>query len=134
MSQLHGSNSYIKLDEVIQYIHKNLDKRITVIELSERMCLTPDHFSKVFKKIIGVPPCEYIQMKRIERAQAMLISSKLNIMQIAECVGIYNPAQFTRLFSKLTQCSPREYRAKQLNDITYLRKKDSASHASGSES
>lgn len=40
MSQLHGSNSYIKLDEVIQYIHKNLDKRITVIELSERMCLT----------------------------------------------------------------------------------------------
>lgn len=103
-----------KIDLVVQYVSKNLDKRISVIDLAEVMCLTPDHFSKVFKKIMGMSPCEYIQIKRIERAQALLIASNMSIMQVATSVGIDNPSQFTRLFTKIARCSPKEYRAKQL--------------------
>lgn len=110
-----ASSSYEKLDMVIQYINKNLDKHISVIDLAELMYLTSDHFSKVFRKVIGVSPCEYIQMKRIERAQALLLTSNMSIMQVAERVGICNPSQFTRLFTKIAQCSPKEYRTKQLS-------------------
>ena len=106
---------YGKLDLAVQYVNKNLDKHISIIELADLMFITPDHFSKVFKKIIGIPPCEYIQMKRIERAQALLLTTNMSIMQIAESVGICNPSQFTRLFTKIAQCSPKEYRAMQLS-------------------
>ncbi|WP_195333500.1 AraC family transcriptional regulator [Bacteroides salyersiae] len=109
------NSSYEKLDVVVQYINKHLTKRIAVPELAQLIHLTPDHFSKVFKKVMGTSPCEFIQMKRIERAQALLLTSRMSIMQIAESVGIYNPAQFTRLFTKISQCPPKEYRAKQLN-------------------
>lgn len=79
----------------IQYINKHLDKRISVSVLADLMCITPDHFSKVFKRIIGMPPCEYIQMKRIERAQTLLLTSHMSIIEIAEKVGITNLSQFS---------------------------------------
>lgn len=105
-----------KLDVVIQYINKHLDERITVSSLANLMCITPDHFSKVFKRIMGMPPCEYIQMKRIERAQTLLLTSHMSILEIAEKVGINNFSQFSRLFSKMVHCSPRKYRTKQLKE------------------
>lgn len=104
-----------KLDQVVQYVNANLDKHISVPELADLMCLTADHFSKVFKKCLGMSPCEYIQLKRMKRAQVLLLSTNLSIMQVGERVGISNPSQFTRLFTKIAQCSPKEYRAKQLS-------------------
>lgn len=113
--RIQEANSlYEKLDVTIQYINKHLDERILVATLADLMCITPDHFSKVFKRIIGMPPCEYIQMKRIERAQTLLLTSHLSVIEIAEKVGISNLSQFSRLFSKLVRCSPREYRVRQL--------------------
>ncbi|WP_455674960.1 AraC family transcriptional regulator [Phocaeicola sp.] len=111
----NANSKYERLDVVVQYVNKNLDKRISVLDLAELMYLTPDHFSKVFKRIMGMSPCEYIQMKRIERAQALLLTSNMSIMQVAESVGICSPSQFTRLFTKIAQCSPKEYRTKQQN-------------------
>lgn len=106
---------YGKLDEITQYINKHLDRRITVAALADMMCVTSDHFSKIFKRIMGIPPCEYIQMKRIERAQMLLLSSHMSIAEIAEKVGIGNLSQFSRFFSKVVCCSPKEYREKQFN-------------------
>ena len=123
LNRVVSGNSYTKLDDTVQYINKNLDKRISVVNLSEMMCISPDHFSKIFRKIIGVAPCEYIQMKKIERAQTLLLTSSKSITEIAECVGIYSPAQFTRLFTKFSQCSPREYRIQQLDKIICNRPK-----------
>lgn len=112
-----ANSVYEKLDVVLQYINKHLDQRITVGGLADQMCITPDHFTKVFKRIIGMPPCEYMQMKRIERAQTLLLTSHLSVQEVAEKTGIGNLSQFSRLFSKLVRCSPREYRTRQLNEL-----------------
>lgn len=55
-------------------------------------------------------PIQYIQAKRIERAQTLLLASRLSIKEIAETVGIPNLSQFSKLFTKETGHSPREYR------------------------
>lgn len=112
-----ANSSYEKLDTAIQYINKHLDRPLPVSTLAALMCITPDHFSKVFKRIIGLPPCEYIQMKRIERAQTLLMTSHLPIAEIAGKVGISNLSQFSRLFSKIARCSPRQYRRQQLDAL-----------------
>lgn len=104
------NSSYEKLDAAILYIDRNLDKAIPVAALAGLMCVTTDHFSKIFKRIIGMRPNEYIQMKRVERAQTLLLTSRLSIAEIAERVGIGNLSQFSRLFTKRVRCSPREYR------------------------
>lgn len=117
-------NGNKNMQPVIKYIFKNLGKRISVTELADMMCLSTDHFSKVFKKIIGMTPSEYIQMKRIERAEALLLTSNMNITQIAESIGFSSPAQFSRLFVKATHYTPSKYRSKQLNLMA--RRKDLA--------
>lgn len=109
------NNSYEKLDVAIQYINSHLDSHLSVAVLADLVCITPDHFSKIFRRIIGMPPSEYIQMKRIEQAQTLLLTSHMPIIEIAEKVGISNLSQFSRLFSKLVHCSPREYRSRPLN-------------------
>ena len=104
------NNSSGKFNQIINHIHNNLRQRISVTDLATIMCCTPDHFSRTFKKILGVSPCEYIQLKRIERAQNYLQTSQFTIKEIAEMVGIPNLSQFSRLFSTYNHISPRKYR------------------------
>ena len=110
LSGVERTHSCEKMDTVIQYIHQHLGERIFVTDLATLACLTPDHFSKVFKRVMGLPPCEYILEKRIQRAQTLLLTSDLSISVIADKVGIPDLSQFSRLFTRLLHCSPREYR------------------------
>lgn len=108
--QTETHNQYERLDLALNYINNNLGQRITVMELASMMCISPDHFSRIFKRVLGLSPCQYIQSKRIERAQTLLLASQLSISEIAETIGITNISQFSNLFTKQTKRSPREYR------------------------
>ena len=108
---------YEKFDGVMNYIHNNLNMHISVADLAELMYVTPDHFSRLFKKIQGVNPCEYIQLKRVEKAQTLMLTSQMTIKEIASAVGLPNLSQFSRLFSKHTNHAPREYRAMQFKEL-----------------
>ncbi len=103
-------NQYERLTDIFSYIDNHLYQNIHVSDLAEQMCLSSDHFTRIFKQVSGMSPIQYIQAKRIERAQTLLLASRLSIKEIAETVGIPNLSQFSKLFTKETGHSPREYR------------------------
>lgn len=109
-------NTYEKLIVVLNYIDNHLQQTITVGTLAKLMCLSTDHFSRIFHKVIGIGPNLYIQKKRIERAQTLLLTSRQSIKEIAETIGIPNLSQFSKLFSKQTGHSPREYRETKIEE------------------
>lgn len=109
-----GTAANGKFDDIVNYIHNHLERHIPLSELADRACLTTGHFSKVFKQGMGTSPCLYMQNRRIKRAQTLLLTTNMTITQVAEKVGIYSPAQFTRLFTKIAGCKPKDYRARQL--------------------
>ena len=111
MGQYVESAANGKFDGIMNYIHSHLDRRITLSELAGRACLTTGHFSKVFKQVMGTTPCLYVQNRRIKQAQTLMLTTDMTISQVAEAVGIFNPAQFTRLFTKITGRKPKDYRA-----------------------
>lgn len=111
MGQYVESAANGKFAGIMSYIHANLDRRITLTELAGRACLTTGHFSKVFKQVMGTTPCLYLQNRRIKQAQTLMLTTDMTISQIAEAVGIFNPAQFTRLFTRITGRKPKDYRA-----------------------
>ena len=59
-----------------------------------------------------VTPMQYILQLRISVAKNYLESSNKNITEIADAVGYDNPLYFSRLFTKYTGMSPKEYRSR----------------------
>lgn len=98
-----------KLSKVCHYIDQNLNKKIQLSDLSALVCLSDDYFSKLFNETMGIRPIDYVNQKRIERAQMLLLTTNLAISEVAEKVGISNYSYFSTLFKKYTLSSPEAY-------------------------
>lgn len=109
-AETESRSQHERLTLVFNHIDNHLQQPIQVSQLAELMCISTDHFSRIFRSVIGMGASQYIQTKRVERAQTLLLTSRLSIKEIAETVGIPNLSQFSKLFSKGTGHSPREYR------------------------
>jgi AraC-like DNA-binding protein len=110
---INSSNVAIGINRfhtVIKYINKNLDKIISLSELAELVDLNPAYFSANFSKLMGVSPVQYINKKRIEKAQMLLLTSNSSLYQIAQMVGFEDVFYFSRVFKKITSMPPAKYR------------------------
>ena len=81
-------------------------------ELAKQASYSDDHFSRVFKAVIGISPQDYILRARIKQAETMLSSSTYNIENIAMELGYCDKYFFSKQFKAKTGLSPREYRKK----------------------
>ena len=110
--QNHMITSMLKynIQPVLIHIQNNLQYDIRVTELADMACLSKDHFSKVFKSITGMAPCDYVIRKRIERAQFLLLTTELSQEAIFEQAGFKSASYFSRIFKKITSYTPEKYR------------------------
>ena len=93
----------------MQYINDNLEKRLSLSQLSSVACMTPTYFSAVFKKLNGISPWEYITIKRVERSIDMLKSTDLNKLEIAARCGFSSSSNFYKAFQRITGKRPKDY-------------------------
>lgn len=97
---------------ILVHIQNNLTEDISIEELAGMACMSKDHFTRIFKSITGMPPCEFIIRKRIEKAQLFLLTTDIPINQIIDRAGFKTTAYFCRIFKKYTSFTPEEYRKK----------------------
>lgn len=109
------NNTKGNLEKVLIYIAENLHEKLTVQELAAYSHLSSDHFSRIFKQHFGTRPIKYIQSKRIEKAQLLLLTTFDSLQLIAEKVGLENMSYFSRTFKKITGKTPGNFRKEQLN-------------------
>lgn len=95
---------------VISYIHRNLEKPLTLSLLAQQFHRNASALSTAFKKDTGITITEYIHQARINKAASYLCTTDKPISDIALAVGYQDLSYFTRLFHKQIKCSPREYR------------------------
>ncbi|MCM4163692.1 MULTISPECIES: AraC family transcriptional regulator [unclassified Arenibacter] len=105
-----NSNEKKEFGMVLNYIHENLHENLSIKRLADFCHLNTDYFSRVFNENFGMRPNKYIQSKRIERAQLLLLSTNNSLKQIAEKVGLENVSYFTRIFKSHTGKTPGAFR------------------------
>jgi len=103
-------SSGLKIFHIIQFIEQNLDKNLSVKLLAKEACLSPDYFSRLFVRITKTRPIEFIQRKRIEKAQLLLATTNDSLENISEQTGLNNASYLTRIFKRFTGKSPGKYR------------------------
>ncbi|MCL3782619.1 AraC family transcriptional regulator [Prolixibacteraceae bacterium JC049] len=101
------------LNTILVYIQDHIAETISIDFLANMACLSKDHFIRIFKKILNIPPGEFIITKRIEKAKLLLITTDKPIKRIIEEVGFKSEAYFSRIFKKHTSYSPSDYRRNQ---------------------
>ncbi|MBE9462708.1 helix-turn-helix domain-containing protein [Dyadobacter subterraneus] len=99
----------------VNYILTNLQSNITVEHLSERACYNANYFSRIFTNYTGERPLAYIQKKRIERAQYLIITTQLSLSEIAVETGFESLSYFSRTFKDITGQTPTQY--KKINNV-----------------
>jgi AraC-like DNA-binding protein len=102
-----------RIENCISHIHANLGRELSVASLAGMACMTQDHFIRLFRRTTGATPLQYINRKRIERAQLLLLTTSKMVHEIAFEVGIGNAAWFNRLFKKTTMLTPKTCRKQQ---------------------
>lgn len=99
-----------RIAKTVLYIRKHLNEAIELEKLAEISCLSKDHFIRLFKKELGTTPLQYINQKKIEKAQILLITEELAVKEIAFQLAFDDYSYFNRLFKKTTGVTPQEYR------------------------
>lgn len=92
------------------YIEQNLEADISVANIAESLYITPNYFSRLFKRVTGEGCNEYIVRKRIEQAKFLLETTNLKTGKIAAMVGYRDTNYFSLAFKKHTGESPTKYR------------------------
>lgn len=100
--------------QALALIHEKYNEKLTIDRLAKEARMSRATFTRRFICICKLSPTEYITRKRIEVAESMLASSNALISEIAESVGFYDIAHFSKVFAKHHGCSPLEYRRKNI--------------------
>lgn len=101
-----------RLRRVLEFIEDEIEHNITVDRLAEIACLSRFHFSRSFKKAMGIPPHAYVAERRFSHASAMLSRSERPLAEIAFACGFSSQANFSRAFSRASGMTPAAYRAR----------------------
>ena len=98
-----------RLLEITNYIYANY-KDVTLDDLSEKFFLSKPYLSKYIKEKSGLTFGDILKQVRMKKACAMLKSSSATVESIAESVGYQNVEHFNRIFKKMYNITPVQYR------------------------
>jgi len=100
-----------RLKRVIAYLDEHLDETVTLAAMAAAAGLSPMHFAAQFRVATGQRPHDYLQRRRIERAQRLLRETALPLAEIALMAGFKAQAHFTTVFRRLVGTTPHRWRA-----------------------
>ena len=99
-----------RLAAVFGYIEKNAGEQIQLEKLASLANVSPYYFCKLFRAATGTTFVEYINRRRMEKAEMMLRESEKSVTEIAYECGIPDSNYFSRMFKKYRGASPSELR------------------------
>jgi AraC-like DNA-binding protein len=83
-------------------------------EVARQSHMAANSFHRLFKKVMGLTPFQYMERKRLDKARRLLGDGRLSVKQVAELSGYDNPLYFSRVFSHHFGSPPSAFRRIQM--------------------
>lgn len=94
----------------IEYIHDNLHQPLRLSEIASAAAMSLHHFSRTFKRQVGLSPYAYVTKSRVKKAQ-QLIRACFPMSHIAQTCGFRSQSAFSTIFRRLVGTTPTGYKS-----------------------
>lgn len=111
MVRKHSTKNYsAPIQKALVYIEAHLAENLSLQTLADILNISPGYLSTLFRKETGQTLIDYINRKRVRHAMHLLKTTRLQVQTIAQHCGIMDVQYFSKIFKRITQMTPKEYR------------------------
>ena len=101
------------IQTAVDEIEAHLFEEMKTQDLADQVSLSSFYFQKLFKRLVGKSPQEYIQLRRLAKAAEALKQQDCRIVDLALEYGFSSHAHFTRALKEAYGLTPSAYRQNQ---------------------
>lgn len=95
---------------VCQYIQEHCTEDLSLDDAASLAGFSKYHFTRLFKNFTGSSFYKYLNKKRIEHAEKLLVDPEISITEVALQSGFSSLSAFIRMFKIIKDCTPTEFR------------------------
>jgi AraC family transcriptional regulator len=106
----HHPSHVGRVHDALDRIEAGCREPLSVADLADSAGFSPYHFLRVFRRVTGTTPHQYLVGARLRLAVRMLLDTRRPVTEIAYDVGFRDLSNFVRTFHRVVGCSPRAYR------------------------
>lgn len=101
----------LRIRKMLAFIHKNFADNLTLPKIASTAGISERECLRCFQKTIQLSPIQYLLKYRIMQGAELLLSNPADsISEIAALCGFDSPSNFSKVFKRFYNCTPREYR------------------------
>lgn len=93
-------------------LEENIHTNVTITDLAGRIGLSRTQFTKIFTKVYGISPRQFVSRQKLNMAKTMIMNTDEPIGEIANQLGFTHISQFSRQFRRWVGKPPSHYRPK----------------------
>jgi len=112
-----SSRKAVQIEKFRALVDENFKKHLPMETYAGQLGITVGQLSRLCREALGLSSLEVIHARLIHEAQRELVYTSSSIKQLAYLLGFADEAYFGRFFRKHTGLSPREFRARALQDM-----------------
>lgn len=110
----------IMMEKLMKFLEQRIgDENLRIEEMADAVSMGRTVFYGKIKAIVGMSPSDFLRSLRMQRAEELIVRSKMNFSQIAFSVGFSDPKYFTKCFKKETGMTPSDYRQQKSQEATH---------------
>ncbi|MDR0272444.1 MAG: glycoside hydrolase family 11 protein [Clostridiales bacterium] len=109
-------NQNERAEKILLFIHENYKEKITADNIAESLKISRGECFRCFKKHMNKGITEYINEYRLSKAEELLKTTDMSVMDISAECGFENASYFGKTFKEFFKVTPLKYRKTQVWD------------------
>lgn len=110
LARHRATADHIVMSDALAYMQEHLTQDVSRDDVAAAMCVSPSHFSRLFKRHVGRGFRETLTRMRVHLGAELLASTDLPIAAVAQAAGYQDPSYFSKVFQHQHDQTPRAYR------------------------